>query len=157
MMDNTLLEISPAELKDIPELRVLLRELFSQEKEFEPDGNAQARGLEAIIGGAEVGVVLVARDETGIMGMVNLLYTISTALGGRVAVLEDMITAPRCRGRGVGSQLLTFALEYARTQGCRRVTLLTDHDNHDAHRFYETHGFARSSMAVFRMPLEQGT
>jgi GNAT superfamily N-acetyltransferase len=147
------LHIDTATRADIPALNSLLDLLFTQEAEFQPDRVAQERGLGAIVDDPAVGTILVARDEQGVLGMVNLLYTISTALGARVALLEDMVIAPRARGGGLGSQLLAAALEFARAQGCRRVTLLTDADNHAAQRFYSRHGFERSPMIPLRRPL----
>ena len=81
---------------DIPALCGLLSDLFAQESEFQPDREAQQQGLSAILHDSAVGHVIVARDPAGeIIGMVSLLYTISTALGGRVALLErDALQQP---------------------------------------------------------------
>ena len=97
---------------------------------------------------------MVARRSGEIIGMVNLLYTVSTALGGRVALLEDMVVSPKARGLGVGSKLINQSIEFAKENGCKRITLLTDHDNEGSHRFYQRHGFSRSSMVVFRRSLD---
>ncbi len=85
--------------------------------------------------------------------MVNLLYTVSTFLGGRVALLEDMVVDPARRGAGHGHELLRSAIEPARKTGCRRITLLADEDNVAARIFYEGFGFTASSMRPFRMHL----
>lgn len=139
-----------ATLDDIPALCRLLNQLFSQEAEFTPDEASQKRGLEAILSNADVGFIEVIVEGDKILGMVNVLYTISTALGARVAILEDMVIDHDERGRGHGSALLDAALARARTNGCQRITLLTDADNTPAHRFYERHGFTRSTMVPFR-------
>jgi GNAT superfamily N-acetyltransferase len=86
--------------------------------------------------------------------MVNLLYTVSTAIGERVALLEDMVVSSSERGQGVGSNIIKQAVDFAKVKGCKRITLLTDDDNSGAHRFYERHGFSRSSMVAFRMFLD---
>ena len=143
--------IGPARAADIPALCGLLGRLFAQEAEFAPDEAAQRRGLAAIIADPDVGALLVARDGGKVVGMVNLLYTVSTALGASVALLEDLVVAPTARGRGIGSALLKHAIEHARAQGCRRITLLTDTDNAAAHRLYQKHGFAFSAMAPMRL------
>ncbi len=148
------MEISIASLNDIPELCTLLNSLFSQEAEFLPDRQAQTRGLATVINGSEVGDILIARDDGEIIGMVNLLYTVSTALGAQVALLEDMVVSPNRRGQGIGSILIRDAVKFAREKGCMRITLLTDDDNEEAHRFYKRHGFSRSSMIAFRMSLD---
>ena len=142
-----------ATLDDIPDLCQLLELLFSQEAEFVPDRALARAGLEQIIAQPERGRILVARDEAAIVGMVNLLFTISTALGGRVALLEDMIVHPARRGGGAGSELLRAAIEAAREAGCRRITLLTDRDNEAAQNFYRKHGFTLSDMVTLRLLL----
>lgn len=143
-----------ASAEDIPALSQLLSTLFSQEAEFKPDDAAQRQGLAAIIANPALGAILVARDGADILAMVNLLFTMSTALGARVALLEDMVAAPGVRGTGIGSALLSHALEFAAAQGIKRITLLTDQDNHVAQRFYARHGFARSSMVPLRLALD---
>jgi len=55
------MEITEATIVDIPELCVLLYSLYSQEAEFKPNHEVQARGLTTIINGSEVGGIMVAR------------------------------------------------------------------------------------------------
>ncbi len=153
MMQQTT-EIDIATEADIPELCSLLDSLFSQEAEFSPDHAAQTRGLGMIIKNPAVGHILLARHAGRIVAMVNLLYTVSTALGERVVLLEDMVVTATERGRGTGSQLLQAAIDFARRQGCKRITLLTDSDNTAAQHFYRKHGFTLSSMIPLRLSLE---
>lgn len=150
------MEISLAQAGDIPALCDLLRVLFSQEAEFTPDRPAQERGLAAILAHPAAGHILVARQAGRAVGMVSLQYLVSTALGGRVAMLEDLVVDPAARDAGLGSRLLREALALARAQGCRRVTLLTDGDNLAAQRFYQRHGFQPSAMTPYRLVLPLG-
>jgi GNAT superfamily N-acetyltransferase len=145
---------SVATQADLPVLCELLHVLFSQETEVTPDRDAQHRGLAHIIADPRVGTILVAHDHDAIVGMVNLLYTESTALGARVALLEDMVVLPAARGKGFGTLLLQSAFQAARAQGCRRITLLTDAKNAAAQRFYKRHGFDTSSMVPLRLQLD---
>lgn len=149
------MEIALASLSDIPELCELLGILFSQEVEFVPNHEAQSRGLTRIISNPEAGIIVLARQGGQVVGMCNLLFTVSTALGERVAILEDMIVSPNYRGSGVGSQLLGQAIKFARLNGCKRITLLTDRDNESAQRFYQKHGFVISAMIPLRIPLPE--
>ena len=149
------MHITHATADDIPALSGLLNVLFSQEAEFTPDAEAQQRGLGMILGNPDIGTILLARNADGeVQGMVNLLWTVSTALGARVALLEDMVVAPAARGLGVGSRLLNAAIAEANRQGCQRLTLLTDADNVDAQRFYRRQGFVPSRMAPWRLQLD---
>lgn len=147
------IRVRPAIAGDIPALANLLGVLFAQETEFTPDATAQQRGLQLILADANAGFILVAEQQGTLVGTVNVLFSVSTALGQRVGTVEDMIVLPAVRGSGVGSQLLEAAIAEAQRQGCGRLTLLTDGDNEAAHRFYLKHGFSRSSMVPFRQRL----
>lgn len=93
------MEITEATKDDITGLCELL-ELFAQEDAFRPDRAIESTGLQQIIDVPERVQILVFREGTSLIGMVNVLYPISTAHGGRVALLEEMIVHPLSRGRG---------------------------------------------------------
>lgn len=150
------MNITTATHVDVPALALLLGDLFSQESEFTPNEAAQRRGLAQIIANPDVGVIFVAKDGETVVGMVNLLFTISTALGARVAILEDMIVSSRYRGVGIGGRLLDHAITFARDTGCARLTLLTDRGNERAQRFYGRRGFQPSPMIPLRLALTEG-
>lgn len=132
----------------------MLSVLFTQEVEFQSDAAAQAKGLTAIINHPDIGAILVAREDENILAMVNLLFTVSTALGERVAILEDMVVSPAARGTGIGSGLLSYAISFARLNEVKRITLLTDSENTSAQRFYAKHGFSKSSMIPLRLAID---
>ncbi|VVM07025.1 GNAT family N-acetyltransferase [Methylacidimicrobium tartarophylax] len=142
--------------EDIPVLVRLLEILFSQEEEFTPNGALQEQGLRAILSDPQIGEIMLAEEDGRPIGMVSLLYSVSTALGARVAILEDMVIDPARRGAGVGSALLARALQLCRERQCARVTLLTDARNAEARGFYEKFGFTQSTMIPLRLVL-QGT
>lgn len=143
-----------ATFEEIPKLCELLAILFSQEAEFAPNTDNQRIALTQIIENDKVGDIYIAEEDGSIVAMVNILYTVSTALGGEVAVLEDMVVERACRGRHIGSALLDYAISKTKEKGCKIITLLADGDNARAHRFYEQKGFTRSSMTPFRLVFE---
>lgn len=144
----------PANAEDIPVLSGLLATLFAQEAEFTPDDDAQRRGLAALIADPQAASILVLCEGDAVIGMVSLLFVTSTALGSRVALLEDMVIAPEQRGHGHGNRLLDAAIVHARERGCRRITLLTDRDNRIGQHFYARHGFSESTMLPMRLMLD---
>jgi ribosomal protein S18 acetylase RimI-like enzyme len=146
--------VRPATLDDLGDCTDLLGLLFAQEREFSPDPSLQTIGLEMILADSETGAVFVYESEGVIRGMVILLFTVSTALGKRVAILEDLIVSPGARGRSIGRRLVEYALKFARSNGFARITLLADSDNEPAHNLYRTCGFAESEMIVFRKVIQ---
>ncbi len=149
-MQELSINIRTAELNDLKDLIILLQILFSQEEEFTPDQERQQNGLLMILRNPDIGRIFVAVRDGTIIGMVSILFTVSTALGGRVGILEDMIIHPDFRSLGAGRRLLHTALAEAKEAGCLRITLLTDSDNPAARAFYTRSGFKESSMTVFR-------
>ena len=143
-----------AKMEDMKELCGLLHQLFTQEAEFLPDEMSQEIALKKIISDESIGEIFVAQKEGKIVAMVNILYTVSTALGAKVAILEDMIVDKHCRGQDIGSSLMNFALKCIKAKGCMRVTLLSDGDNFKAHKFYEKQGFVKSAMIPFRKVID---
>jgi GNAT superfamily N-acetyltransferase len=145
--------IDVAATADIPALADLLALLFTQEADFAPDRAKQERALRLILENPSIGAIFVARERDAAVGMVSLLFTVSTAEGGRAAWLEDMVLRPDRRGGGLGSRLLDHAIGWARAEGITRISLLTDKTNEGAIRFYGRQGFGESAMTVLRLPL----
>jgi GNAT superfamily N-acetyltransferase len=145
--------IEQATIEDLPQLTDLLHDLFSSEGDFVPDRQKQMRGLRLILEQPSRGRVFVYRWNGIILGMINLLFTISTAEGGFVILLEDVIVRQEYRGRGVGAQLLDHAVSYARKKEFLRVTLLTDRLNEEGQEFFKRHGFFESKMIPLRLTL----
>src|SRR5437879_13555495 len=83
--------IEPATEAGLDELSDLLGELFSEESDFRPNKEKQLRGLRLIFEQPNRGRVFVLRRDNAIVGMINLLFTISTAEGGFVVLLEDLV------------------------------------------------------------------
>ena len=149
MSENIVIE--PATEADLDELSELLGELFAQESDFRPDKDKQLRGLRLIFEQPSRGRVFVLRRDGAIVGMINLLFTISTAEGGFVMLLEDLVVHKRYQGHGYGAKLLNYAIDFAKKKNFLRITLLTDRPENVAQEFFRRHGFVESSMIPMRL------
>lgn len=143
-----MLIIEEAVLEESDRLCELLTLLFAQEHEFYPDTSKQSRGLQMILNDPSIGRIFVLKKEGYIIGMVSLLFTVSTALGEKVAWLEDMIIDKSFQGQGYGKILLEEVLKKAKDFTCKRVSLKTDADNERAQKMYQALGFEYSTMKV---------
>lgn len=151
---NQRARIEPATLDDLPRLVDLTMALFEMEEDFNPDRSKQERGLRSILEQPNRGRIFVVRTDYEILGMVNVLFTISTAMGGFVILLEDVIIHPEFRGLGYGTQLMEYVIEFARRKDFKRITLLTDKISAESQRFFEKLLFRHSSMIPMRLNLE---
>ena len=139
-----------ANAADIEAMADLLYELFALESDFKPERAKQLAALRWILEHPAHGRLFVARAGDRVVGMANALISISTAEGGPVLILEDVILAAGHRGGGGGRQLVEHVLRWAAAAGMPRVTLLADKDNAAALAFYARLGFEESAMAVRR-------
>ncbi len=134
---------------DIPAMASLLEQLFAIEADFVADGQAQMNGLSLLL--RTSALLLVADEDGSVVGMISIQPLISTAEGGAVGLLEDLVVYEECRGRGIGSLLLHKALDWAREQGFSRVQLLADRSNMNGLQFYSKHGFHGTQLVCLRI------
>src|SRR5207237_521239 len=87
------------------------------ERGFHPDPGKQKRALEAILANPGIGKLFVAREGKRVIAMASLLYTVSTAEGGKAAWFEDLVVHPEERKRGIGEALLKQVVAQARAEG----------------------------------------
>lgn len=57
------------------------------------------------------------------------------------AVIENVITHPNVRRRGLGRAAILLLLEYAKKNNCYKVMLLSSNKRNAAHYFYQNMGF----------------
>jgi ribosomal protein S18 acetylase RimI-like enzyme len=144
-----------AKAADLPRLVELLGILFESEAEFSPDAEKQRAALQTILADPARGKIYVARERREVVAMASLLYTVSTAEGGKAALFEDLVTAPEHRKRGIGEALLKHVVAEARKEGVLRITLLTDMQNERAQAMYRRAGFVGSPMKPMRLKLKK--
>lgn len=148
------LRVEPATIEDLPALVELVMELFELQGEYQPDRAAQERGLALILEQPSRGRIFVMRNGHRIIGMVNLLFTISTAMGGFVILMEDVIIHPDHRGQGFGGRLLEHVVEFARQKDFLRITILTDKISAESQNFFRKYGFEYSNMIPMRRVID---
>jgi ribosomal protein S18 acetylase RimI-like enzyme len=147
-MDAT---IRNARIEDLDALTALLRQLFSIEADFAVDAERQRRGLSLMLDGClKHRCVKVAEVDGEVVGMVTAQLLISTAEGGPVALIEDMVVDSRHRGRGVGRQLMAAIEAWARQREASRLQLLADRTNFSALDFYDKIGWRPTRLICLR-------
>jgi ribosomal protein S18 acetylase RimI-like enzyme len=140
-----------AKPSDIPKLVELLKELFTIEADFDFDQEKQAHGLNLLLN-SEKDCILVAEllSDNKVLGMCTVQTLISTAEGGPVGLLEDLVVAADFRHHGIGAKLLAEAVNWAECQGLKRLQLLADKNNLPALNFYEKQGWESTQLVCLR-------
>ncbi|WP_417891431.1 GNAT family N-acetyltransferase [Bacillus alkalicola] len=86
--------------------------------------------------------LIVAYAGNEVVGVQQITFTpYITHQGGWRATIEGVRTSTSVRGKGVGTELIKWAIQRAEERGCHLVQLTTDKKRTDALRFYERLGF----------------
>lgn len=94
-------------------------------------------------------VLVVAEDRGSVIGCLQLCILPGlSSQGASRGLIEDVRVASDRRSRGIGEQLVRWAVAEARARGCKLVELLTHQTRVDAQRFYERLGFSRSHVGM---------
>ena len=100
---------------------------------------------------SEACVLLIAHDETGVLGSLTLaMFRIPTGLR---AWIEDVVVDGQARGKGVGRLLSEAALDRARQAGATTVDLTSRPSRQSANRLYQRLGFVERETNVYRYTL----
>jgi ribosomal protein S18 acetylase RimI-like enzyme len=121
----------------------------SRERIEDPLPPGYHRAFEAVERDPNIELV-VAEDEKGaVVGCLQLCILAGlSSQGASRALIEDVRVASHCRSRGIGEQLVQWAVAEARGRGCSLVELLTHQTRVDAQRFYQRLGFAPSHVGM---------
>ena len=93
--------------------------------------------------------LIVAEYAGQVIGTLHLMFLPSVSFrGGLRAQIESVRVDRTLRSRGVGSEMMQWALQRARQQGARVVQLTSHKTRRAAHRFYERLGFEGSHLGM---------
>lgn len=146
-------EISPVTIRragrgDVPSIVRMLADdpLGSgRERVEDPLPESYFRAFEAVDRDPNIQLMVAEDREGAVVGC--LQFCILPGLSSQGAfrgLIEDVRVATHCRSRGIGEQMVQWAVAQARARGCRLVELLTHNSRVDAQRFYKRLGFAQS-------------
>jgi GNAT superfamily N-acetyltransferase len=141
-------QIRKATSADIPQLIMLYAEL----QPLDPPIDKEA-AITVFEQAANCGVVYFVADDNGrIIGSCYIAIIPNiTRQCSPIGFVENVVTASDCRRRGIGRKLMNAAIEYAKEQGCYKVTLQSGIKREEAHRFYESVGFDGNSKRAFEI------
>ena len=93
--------------------------------------------------------LIVAESNGEIVGTFQLTYTPSISFqGGKRATVESVRVDEQHRGKGIGREMMLWAIDRAKQKGCVSMQLTTNAERTDAHRFYENLGFSGTHLGM---------
>ncbi|GHC71780.1 GNAT family N-acetyltransferase [Streptomyces violaceochromogenes] len=139
------LEIRAAISDDVPAIVAMLADdPLGAQRESPDDLGPYLAALERLSADPNQRVIVAVRQGR-VVGTLQL--TVIPGLSRRGAtrsIIEGVRIHADERGSGLGTQLIEWAIDTSREQGCQLVQLTSDRTRTDAHRFYERLGFTAS-------------
>jgi len=134
----------PARIGDLDWIVEMLANdpLGSQRERYEqplPEGYQQAFAAIDTDPNNELIVACVNGEVVGVQQITFTPYL--THQGSWRATIEGVRISASVRGKGIGSEMIRWAIQRAKERGCHLVQLTTDKKRTDALRFYEQLGF----------------
>jgi ribosomal protein S18 acetylase RimI-like enzyme len=84
-----------------------------------------------------------------VVGTLHLMFLPSISFqGGLRAQVESVRVEGKYRDQGIGSEMMKWTIERARTRGAHVVQLTSHKSRKEAHRFYERLGFEGSHLGM---------
>ncbi len=143
--------IRPAQRDDVGAIVAMLADDHlgrARERIEQPLPQSYYDAFEAIVRDANITLV-VAVEADRVVGCLQLCILPGlSSQGASRALIEDVRVAIDRRSRGIGEQLLQWAIAEARSRRCNLVELMTHQSRTDAQRFYERLGFAKSHFGM---------
>lgn len=134
---------------DIPRILELYGELAittSQAEEGRSPSLDDCRRIFAEIRALPGHELLVVEDEGEILGtMVLLIMPNLSHNASPWALVENMVIDPGYRRQGLGRLLMDYAVARAKEAGCYKLSLSSNKERQEAHRFYRSSGFEASA------------
>jgi len=121
----------------------------ARERIEEPLPPCYFRAFETLERDPNIQLVVAESGDGTVVGCLQLCILPGlSSQGASRALIEDVRVATSCRSRGIGEQLVQWAVAEARARGCKLVELLTHHTRIDAQRFYKRLGFQPSHVGM---------
>ncbi len=143
--------VGRANLSDREEIEKLIAEYHSSEG-LTPIKERIAWAVDQQLQGQSPGLLLVARENDGIIGVALAVYTPSAELG-RVMTVNDFFVKPDHRRKGVGRELAKRMVEECRRMKIDEIALEVLMGNKTAASFWKSIGFRRADRFLFRKKL----
>jgi GNAT superfamily N-acetyltransferase len=135
--------------KNLDEILPLIRQYQDFYKVTDISDSRNKEFFSQFDGKNPLGCQFLYRQSNSAVGFATVYFTYSSTLPGKVAILNDLFTVPKMRGRGIGRKLIEHCCTYARENRAVRLQWLTAPENKQAQSLYESMDTKNSAWLLY--------
>ena len=146
-MSNMIMIVEATEI-DLPQIKNLLTELI--ETIDNSTGIDICKALEnyRVLLKDTNSHFLIAKIDGFVVGFINFTVRKTILHEGPSALIDELVISKRQRGQGIGTRLVSTAVERCRELGCCEVEVSTEKVNGKAREFYKNCGFREDAVLL---------
>ena len=134
--------IRKAKEEDLPSILALLSEV--DEPNQDSISLQKARAIFSQIQSYPNYHIYIALIEEDVVGTFALLMMDNLVHNGAPSgIVEDVAVRTAWQGRGIGKQMMEYAMKLCKEAGCYKLSLSSNIKRENAHKFYESLGFIK--------------
>lgn len=137
----------------IPELLHMMEDFYSlDDYPFDPDSTMH--NMHHFIGSEHLGKIWMVVYRKEIIGYIILTFCFSFEFKGRTAFIDELYLKEIYRGRGIGGQVVNFAIQQARALTLKALHLEVEPHNEKGNKLYLNKGFKQHNRLLMTKRME---
>ncbi|MBU2870374.1 GNAT family N-acetyltransferase [Colwellia sp. E2M01] len=94
---------------------------------------------------SQLGCQFMYKEQGEVVGFATVYFSYASSIIAKVAILNDLYTLPKARGKGVGKKLIEHCQKYAAANNAARLQWVTAPDNQAAQKLYDAMNTKKST------------
>ena len=135
-----MIKFKPLVVTDIDTI-VTMMEAFYAIDNYPIDKEKSKTLFQEFISNEDLGKSWLILSDQEIVGYVILTVVFSFEYQGKIAFLDELYLNEKARGKGIGSQAVTFVLEQSKKLSLQLIYLEIENHNQNAQKLYIANGF----------------
>ncbi len=135
-----MIQFKPLVVTDIDTI-VTMMEAFYAIDNYPIDKEKSKTLFQEFISNEDLGKSWLILSDEETVGYVILTFVFSFEYQGKIAFLDELYLNEKARGKGIGSQAVTFVLEQSKKLSLQLIYLEIENHNQNAQKLYIANGF----------------
>lgn len=137
----------------IPELLPMMADLYSLDQ-YPFDRDITTQNMHYFMGNEHLGRIWMIVYKKEVIGYIILTFCFSFEFKGRTAFIDELYLKETYRDRGIGGQVVNFAIQQARELTLKALHLEVEPHNEKGNKLYLNKGFRQHNRLLMTKRME---